>query len=370
MDELNELEKNSTPIQPQSEIIPDIEIPTLRTYKSDINNTVNKDKITTAKILMAEQRRTDIVKEKAADVSVKKPLNFLATVFGLVFLVAAIGIIIYFGYTKVVQKTFAPITVPASFLFIFDNEKLIDASKDKTEIYSEVDVGLQKIAEMEDGTYTEIVLFKTDPKTKARDRISSFEFFDIYNVQLPTNISRSISGDFVYGAYRTEGKTEPFLVVGLVDFENAYDSMFVWENTLALDIKDVFPVLKNLFDISKRNETPAVPTILTSATSSASTTKAGATSTTPTPVASTSTQPELTPEEKFEQQNEMRQVINRTIRFVDIVLYNRDVRGVRDSNGNPFFYYTFINREKILFAQDPVIVNEINRKIKEKQLVR
>lgn len=372
MDEKKELEKNSESTLTPIEIVPDIEIPTLRTYKSDINQTVNKDKITTAKILIAEQKRKELVQDEKEQVSVKRPLNFVALFFGVLFVVAAIGIFGYFEYSKIVKKTFDAITIPPSFLFVFDDEKYIDASGSTLDTISLVDKNMKEVSNMKDETYTDLVFYKTNPSTKEKIRITSAEFFEIYGVKLPTNIARSTSKDFVYGVYKTNGKTEPFLVVGLVDFENAFDSMFIWENTLALDIKDVFPVLKNLFDISKGSTviTPSVTATSTASTTmSASTTSSISTSTS---IISTTTEQvgNFTPEQIVENQTEMVQVINRTIRFVDIVLYNRGVRGVRDSNGNPFFYYSFIDRDKILFAQDPKIVNEINRKIKEKQLVR
>ncbi len=352
MDEQKELEKDSALLE-HTEPVPDIDIPTLRTYKNDINQTVHQDKITTAKILMAEQRKQSISNEKKAEVSVKKPLNLFALIFGLLFSVAGLGLIGYFGYTGIIKKSFETVTIPPSFLFVFDDEKFIDASKDRTEIFEDVEKSIQETSTLKDETFTDIVFFNDSSQSDSNTRISAVQFFDIYQIELPTNIARSISQDFVYGVYKTGGRSEPFLVVGLVDFENTFNSMFIWETTLALDIKDLFPVLKKLFDISNGSTMytgQATTTVI--ATSTATTTAT------------------LTPEEEFQKQNELRQVINRTIRFVDIVLYNRDVRGVRDPNGNPFFYYTFVDRNKILFAQDPKIVNEINRKIKEKQLVR
>jgi hypothetical protein len=388
MDEHNELDTNSSFLENDVGPVPNIQIPNLRTYKSDISQTVKKDGITTAKILMAEQRRQDIAREESTEASIKKPLNFFALFFGIVLVLGAIGIVGYFGYTKIVKKTFQAITIPPSFLFVFDQEKDIDSSLDNLDIFSSVEKDITDASQMKDETYTDLVFYKTDPTTHAQSRITSSEFFKIYGIQLPTNISRSISKDFVYGLYKTNGKVEPFLVVGLVDFETTYDSMFIWESSLALDIKDLFPVLKDLFDTSKEGTiiNPKIENIATSTATStkvattttpvATTTKITATSTkiiaitNATTTATTTPVQVLTPQQEFIRQNELRQNINKTVRFVDIVLYNHGVRGVRDANGNPFFYYTFLDRNKILFAQDPKVVNEINNKIKQVQLVR
>jgi hypothetical protein len=194
----------------------------------------------------------------------------------------------------------------------------------------------------------------------------------LFDINLPTNIRRSISNSFVYGMYKTNGRIEPFLVLGINDYEVMYSSMFVWESTLALDIKDLFPVLKDLFDLTKRRE---IQTVVNTATTTVSTTTPIIATTTATSTATATTsiaeaETAITPEEQYQLDIEQTTQINRSIRFIDIVFSNKDARAVRDPNGTPFFYYAFIDRTKILFAQDPKLLNEISRKIKEKNLVR
>lgn len=368
MDEQKEVVKNSATPESTTEPLPDIDVPTLRTYKGDISQTVATDSITTSKILMAEQNKKERTEEKTSEVSIKRPTNILILVLGIIFVVAGIAGIGYFGYNKIVNQTFSPITVPTSFLFVFDKEKFIDGTKNKTEIYSDVEKNIQELATLKDGTYADIVIYKNDDKTEEKRRITSADFFSIYDIKLPTNIARSISQDFVYGVYKTNGKLEPFLVVGLVDYENTFSSMFIWEQTLALDIKDLFPVLKNLFDITEREIAPDLEVSSTTPSDTLISTKTESFSTTTS--STTTIAEEVTPEQKLLQNEEQREVINRSIRFIDVVFSNKDTRAVRDPNGTPFFYYAFIDREKLLFAQDPKIVGEISRKIKEKSLVR
>lgn len=370
MDEQKELETNSVTLESTTEPLPDIDVPTLRTYKGDISHTVTHDKITTAKILLAEQKKEERSQGIISETSIKRPTNILMTILSVIFILAGIGAIGYFGYTEVVKKTFSPITVPASFLFIFDKEKFIDGTKDKYEIYADVEKNIQELSTLKDGTYTDLVFYKSDPKTEEKKRITSADFFALYEINLPTNIARSISQDFVYGIYKIDGRLEPFLVVGLVDYENTFSSMFIWEQTLALDIKDLFPTLKNLFDITKRNivTNQEIATTTASSTVVGTTTEIAVAQATTTSVATTTEI--VTPEQQAEQEVEQREVINRTVRFIDLVFSNKDTRAVRDPKGTPIFYYAFINRDKILFAQDPKIVGEINRKIKEKSLIR
>jgi hypothetical protein len=350
---------NDQPSIPQ-EVVPNIEIPTLRTYKSDINQTVNQDKISTAKILIAEQNRQRTTQDNNFDTSIKRPTNILVLILSILLIVVALGGIGYFGYKKVIQPIATPTVAPATFLFVFDQQKFIDSTKDLQDIRNTVSSYTTELVGVKDETFVDVIFYKTNTETKDKTRITTQELFSLYGITLPTNIARSVGKDFVYGIYKTGGKTEPFLVVGVTDYDVFYSSMFNWETTLALDIKDLFPNLYNLFDLTKTQIPPETNTGTTSTSTKPATTT----------TASASTTPQLTPEQLKQQQTEARGVINRNIRFLDSIFSNNDARAVRDSNGNPFFYYAFIDKTKVLFAQDPKVLSQIKQKIKEKSLVR
>lgn len=362
MDETKDLQNNSPEQEPETpkEALPDIEIPTLRTYKGDIDRTVNKDKITTAKILIAEQKEKLKKQAIVSETSVKKPKNVFAIVFGILFLVGAVGVVGYFGYEKAIKQ--APITGISQedfFLFAFDTQKFIDSKDLKSDIDAQVNQIIIDTNDAKENTYTDIVFYKTDSITGENSRLSSAEFFNLYNINIPSDIARSISRDFVYGLYKTGIRVEPFLVVGLADYENAYDSMFDWEDRLALDMRELFPKLKQVFDNPIIPEVNTASSTIDIASSTATTTNSQIASSTATSTEKATTTPP-----------QVNQVADRTVVFTDVVLSNRDTRAVRDPNGSPYFYYTFIDRDKILFAQDPKLITEIVRKIKEKQLVR
>lgn len=359
--QINPVEQTG-PVDP----LPDIQIPSLRTYKNDIGQTVETDKITTAKILLAEQKKQEKQKAFVPETSVKKPKNILALLLGLLFTAGAIGVVGFFVYTKILPKK-PEVTFNASsfFLFAFDKDELVDVGESKSEVFANVNKVITSAVQGKENAYTDIVFYKNDPVTEAASRISAAEFFMLYEVELPTNIARSISKDFVYGLHKKGTSVEPFVVIGLVDFENAFGSMFTWEPTLAIDMKEFFPKVQELF--ADNPEVPLeIPVVTTTATSTGATsTRTIATSTktvsSSTPVTATSTATTTVPAYK---------PINRNVQFVDVVLANRDTRALRDENGTPYFYYTFIDRDKILFAQDPSLIPDIVRKIREKQLVR
>lgn len=366
-------DKNTLDNQKENQLneFPDIEIPALRTYKSDINHTVNKDKISTAKILIAEQNRQRKIEEKIEETSIKRPTNILVLIISIILITASLGAIGYFGYTKVIIKKIEPnVTAPPSFLFIFDQEKFIEVSEDSVDIQEKVQKEIDTLVAVENETFTDIVFYRKNTETKQNERINSSEFFKLYNILFPTNAKRSISNNFVYGIYKTSGKIEPFLVVGVNDYETMYSSMFVWERTLALDIQDLFPVLKDLFDLTKNIQIRSIQDISTTTQSTSTSLISSSTNIVFSSSTASSSVTELTDEKQAEDEAEQIVEINRTIRFIDTVFSNKDARAVRDPSGAPFFYYSFIDKTKILFAQDPKVLNEISRKIKEKSLVR
>lgn len=359
MDENKDLAQSQT----TPPVVPDIEIRNIRTYKDDISQTVKIDKITTAKILMAEQNKRLVEEKVATRGTVTKVKNTFAVLASLVLVVASIGMIGYFGYTKI--TTPQPIANPqaSTFLFVYESENFINASQSKQEIEQEIELIRSDVSQSPSGSFSEIVFFRTDEDSKTNVRITSLDFFRLFEIPLLTNIARSFSQDFTYGFYNNNGRVEPFLVVGLVDYENTYANMFTWESTLALDVKEVFPVLKNLFDVSTIMRIPIQEEI-------ASTTEVASLEQIDEQeiveeTATTSTAPEvITPPEISTK------TINQSIRFEDVILSNFNTRALRNENRTPFFYYAFLNKEKILFAQDPTLVGEIIRKMRQKDLVR
>ncbi len=347
--------------------LPDVQIPALRTYKNDISHTVETDKITTAKIMLAEQKQQEKVAAQVPETSVRKPKNVLALLSGIALVVAALGLVGYFGYAKLGPKAPSVMLPQTSFfLFAFDGDEFIDATQNKPEVLSATDAVIEGVRmTAKDNTYTELVFYKTNRDTGQSNRLTANEFFRLHDVQLPTNIARSISSEFAYGLYKNAGVAEPFVVIGLVDYESAYDSMFAWEPTLAIDMREFFPNLMKIF-----GDNPAVPvevsgmsTSTVATTTATSTGASAATSTSAAPVTATTTQSATSTTPAYAP-------INRNVQFVDVVLSNRDTRALRDQNGAPYFYYAFIDRDKILFAQDPKLIPEIIRKIREKQLIR
>jgi hypothetical protein len=372
MDEKNELKQDSNILNTPESQVPNIKIPALRTLKDDVSQTVQKDKITTAKILIAEQQRKQLEEKKKSDEVVEKTGNIFATLFGLVFLVASIGLIGYFGYSKI--NTPAPVTntisQDSSFLFVFEKERIIDVSDaDRTKIDSLISQYSIEATQSPLNTYTEIIFSKRDSITQVVSRISTVEFFRLFEIPTTTNLIQSLSSDFVYALINIDNRAERFWVIGIIDYESTYNNFFSWERTMALDLRNVFPVLKDLFDISKIIG-------LNEANTSSSDSSVVQTSDLDTPESQDLTPPTEIPEQNLVEQDMVQnnfitiESINKNLRFTDLVLSNYNTRAMRNENGTPFFYYAFLGKDKVLFAENPKVIAEVVKKMRQKQLIR
>ncbi len=382
MDEKDESQKNPDFFDqdPQKEIVaPDIEIPLIRTFKQDVSETVAKDKVTTTKILMTEQRKKDIEAGQKQQDKRRTGTSVISLFFGILFLISAIGVFGYFGYVRI-GSVFVDPVLPQdqNFLFIFDSEKYIDSRMSFEQIDQMLTEYRREISQHAERTYTEIIFVKQGESSQDLQRINTIELFRLFNVPVITNVARAMSSEFVYGMYTTQGRAEPFLVIGLIDYESAYANTLFWESTLALDIRNMFPVLKDLFDISNLR----IENLVTQEESEESEEdlvlkdEEGILDIFNDDEEIDDSLVDDLLNELLEQYGEVeeeqitREIINRGIRFVDVVLANQNTRAVRNENGTPFFYYAFIDRNKILFAQDPIIVGDLIRKIRQRQLVR
>jgi len=62
--------------------------------------------------------------------------------------------------------------------------------------------------------------------------------------------------------------------------------------------------------------------------------------------------------------------IDKNKNFIDIVLQNSDTRAILGENSEILFYYAFIDRKWLLFSNNPEVLKEIKRRVREKNLSR
>lgn len=143
------------------------------------------------------------------------------------------------------------------------------------------------------------------PIEKARD------FFGFLQVSLPFNLSRVLKDDYALAAISQDGEAYPFIVIKVGDFGGAFAGMLDWEDK----IKD---------DLSFLGTIPSLDMTSLVASSSVPVAKEG-------PFA-----------------------------WKDIIVKNKDTRGLVDNKGKSKIAYTFLDKNTLLIVTDIYSIGEIS----------
>lgn len=399
-----------------------IEVPPVRTYLQDLNRTVNRNNVTPSKILLAEQKRMEktqippppqeptkavpvppkefqkkeVVQHNVPELTLSQPVqkttsapitlpyekpgknsitrtrNKIFLFLSVLLIAAAIIVGLYAGYnwlagigSNPVQKV---VEREGNFISI-DNMVTVNISERfRNDIEDEIYTNIG--SSYPDKTITEIVLVrKVDDELQ---RIPTSTFNNLLELRLPTLFKRSLSNDYLFGVYTLGDDNKPFIIYKLLDFENAFDSIFDYEREIAEDLKDIFNKFPEFNELQRiregRQEFFDEMDGLLDATSTATTTGEILDDATVSTTTATTTVPEIDFNEKI---LELEDLLNVYRNFIDLVVQNTDTRAVVGENNNVMIYYSFINQDNwLLIADDVEVLREVKRRIREKTLVR
>lgn len=314
---------------------------TVRTYQSDIANTIKNDNVSMIKVALSEKKRQE--RRGQLDNTLEDSNKNLYILIGSVvaFLVIA-GLIAGFIYlqsesnnqsTQVEQQKVQPLlfTETTSILNI-DQFNLNDLfriiERDKEAI---MDLGDMKSIVLTMGSSTE------------ERQLTTEEFFTVLNSRAPNGLLRSLNPNFLLGVYAFTPR-EMFAVFKVNSYDAAFAGMFEWEPSIESDIGDMFINKKERVDI-KLNSLSAVKSTSTSAGEK--------------DLANSSSTIENSPFGVFSQR-----------KFIDKVLSNKDARILVDTNGKEAMLYTFLDKETLVIATSEKSLKEIIFRLTTGRIVR
>jgi hypothetical protein len=111
------------------------------------------------------------------------------------------------------------------------------------------------------------------------------DFFEVLDTRAPYKFIRNLTGDITTGILSTSDGKETFMILKMMDFETSYANVLSWEKNIMFDMGALFGVNKKYFS-----------------------------------------------------QN-----------FVDLVIYNKDIRAILDEEGYVVFAYSFIDLKTLVF---------------------
>jgi hypothetical protein len=228
----------------------------IRTYATDIANMMKKQKGSIIKIALAEQSRREKF-QKTKDPTATK--NIIVMMLGFILIVGGIMIFIY----SIVNRD-RPVSIVNSntvfpSLFFTENQVQIDMTElNKSELYASIQ------AQVDNGTLVpETInnLFVSYNTPYGQVQVPATAFIQKLGIDLPDQLFQNLYPQFMLGAYSEQPTNNLFIVFRLKDFNEAFNGMRDWENTMLSDLVRLFRIDtstdgKNIF--SKNFETMTI----------------------------------------------------------------------------------------------------------------
>ncbi len=212
--------------------------PTLRTLKTDAEESIKSGKTTVVSVAAeAERLRTGV-----PDLST--PTNGeggrrIAMISGIVLLLAvSISAAVYFFVVSPGKTTPPKVAQTATSFFVAERERRIDTgSRTGRNIIDAVNHERAAV-NMTVGGIENIIFTKT-AGTETQS-LSAEGLFKALSINAPSALVRNLNPEFMFGFY-AGSSVEPFLILKIPSYEQAYASMLYWEKTMAADLKFLAP---------------------------------------------------------------------------------------------------------------------------------
>lgn len=337
----------------------EVDLKNLRTYEEDIKDALDNGNVTTTDIVLAEQKRRISVEKKEqssklfAEAAPSRPKHIPLIIGGVIFLLVG-GAALYYAFTFGVpffQKTTTSVTVtPLNQTSPVNPDSIITISthnKTLREIMGELRSSIKKNpVTNQDGIVTfnltkEIEIGGNGVTNNRIIPINTSDLFALLESRAPESLIRSFSDTFIIGLHQ-KNVPEPFILLQSESFDQSFAGMLAWEPNMIDDTRDIF--FRNLGS-SQRFPGEAPPVMQPTANS-------------------TTTQ---------ESQNVVIVETTRNynaVKFIDLVLLNKDARAVQDFSGNTLFFYTFIDSKNLLITTNMQTLETVMRQLNIASLIR
>lgn len=312
------------------------------TYQDAVKEAIRSQSVSTASMLMAEERRRAVAAHEEAQTSLKTPKNkFL---LGGAATLLALGLLTL-GFAFLARDdgtTQPPVTRSSELFFAADGTIEVAAAQLSQNTLIKLDQVLK--SPMPRGTVQNIVVTKEQVRnasqnvqTLVAEPYTTAELIALVRARVDTAFVRATEETFFLGVHATAAN-ETFLMFKINNFDTVFAALFTWETTMAKDLEMLFPILKPLNELQPQ---PIVPVATGTSTDATGT-------------------PQVVPT-----------VPQRTTAglFSDQVIANGDARVIKDATGNVIFFYTFIDEEYVYFGTKPQTLQEVKKRLRSAKLV-
>lgn len=294
----------------------------VRTYKSDAEEAVRRQRASSISIALAEQKKRrgyQPIEESADAPKLKKRV---VLILSLLFVLAGIGAF-NFNYIKEKVAPAPKNQTETHALIMADSNKEINLNEtEKKDLNNLLSESLKSSSVAKNSIQNIYITENNKPVGKEKpssEAIGSKKFLSLINSRMPDPLLRSLMPEYMLGIRSSDGN-QPFIILKTDSYENAFAGMLSWEKNMADDLSALFP-----------------------GNSMSSMQEASATT---------------------------EQILGRNKNFEDILVKNKDARALKDGGGNIFLIYSLPDKETVIITSNAGTLAELFDRIIRSRTIR
>jgi hypothetical protein len=286
----------------------------IRTYKSDVEESIQTSHISSINIALAENKKM-FGQAKKTEIDVKKQginksiiIISLVLIFGgaLVIIIPKILINMQYGAKQVPVETVSSQPLITADLEEKINIADINANMLATTLKERVDQSATSLGQVKN-------IYLTEGTGKDEKLLTASRFLQLIGANVPDAIQRTLKDQYMFGSYNFNGN-QRFLILKVGEYDTTFSGMLAWETYLWQDFKELFELSDN------------------SATSTSS-------------------------------------LAIESAKFQDATFDNKDCRVVKDSNGNIIFLYSIIDQNTVVITTSTDTLKELINRLSKARVV-
>jgi hypothetical protein len=223
--------------------------PIIRTYKSDMEETIQTNHLSSINMALAENKRMMRRMEEDGQNKSTEEKNYTKLIVSSVLIILGI-LAIAIPFFLVNNKYNQPITETPTVstpIIVADSEEILNiADLDLTRIAKTLSERTEQVS-VRLGTIRSIYLSEgQDAENKI---ITAEKFLSLIGAQVPSKLLRTLKTEYMFGIHNFNG-AQRFLILKVGSYDIAYSEMLNWEVELWKDFKTIF----NLKDFGQQDE--------------------------------------------------------------------------------------------------------------------
>lgn len=287
--------------------------PIIRTFKSDVEETIQEEKVSSADMMLAESRKK---LEQSKTIEIEQKKNKINKNILIISIILIIGGILIFTIPKYLldleftEETPVETVASGAIITVDSEEKInladINTNRVATTLKERVNQASSKLGQVKN-------IYLTEGTGENESIITSTKFLELIGATVPSEIIRTIKSPYMFGMYNYNGN-QRFLILKVGSYDNAFSGMLYWEANLWNDFKELFD-LKSDTSIEKSAYIVEVK------------------------------------------------------KFQDATYNNKDCRVVKDTSGNIIFLYSIIDDNTIVITTSIDTFKEINNRVNKSRTI-